>query len=137
MRFYNKAGEEFVPTGGTLIDIDRIDMSGRSSALDGVEVVTMCDIDNPMYGPTGASHIFGPQKGADSAMVEELDRGVIHLCEVIRERSGNGSLGGAGRRRGGRDGRGDDCVLRLAASDGNRDGCSTPSVSIRRSGTRT
>lgn len=84
VRFYNKAGEEFVPTGGTLIDIDRIDMSGRSSALDGVEVVTMCDIDNPMYGPTGASHIFGPQKGADSAMVEELDRGVIHLCEVIR-----------------------------------------------------
>lgn len=84
VRFYNKAGEEFVPTGGTLIDIDRIDMSGRSSALDGVEVVTMCDIDNPMYGPTGASHIFGPQKGADPAMVEELDRGVIHLCEVIR-----------------------------------------------------
>lgn len=84
VRFYNKDGEEFVPTGGTLIDIDRIDMSGRSSALDGVEVVTMCDIDNPMYGPTGASHIFGPQKGADPAMVEELDRGVVHLCEVIR-----------------------------------------------------
>ena len=84
VRFYNKAGESFIPTGGTLIDIDRIDMSGRSTALDGIEVVTMCDIDNPMYGPSGASVVFGPQKGADPAMVKALDRGVAHLCEVIR-----------------------------------------------------
>lgn len=44
----------------------------------------MCDIDNPMYGPQGAAHIFGPQKGADAAMVEELDAGLRHLCAVMR-----------------------------------------------------
>ena len=45
----------------------------------------MCDIDNPMYGPTGASHIFGPQKGADEAMVLELDEGIKNLSRAITE----------------------------------------------------
>lgn len=44
----------------------------------------MCDIDNPMYGKTGAAYIFGPQKGADPAMVESLDQGLRHLAEVIK-----------------------------------------------------
>lgn len=43
----------------------------------------MCDIDNPMYGPTGASYIFGPQKGADEAMVLQLDQGIRNLSRVI------------------------------------------------------
>ena len=82
--FYNAAGEKFVPTGGTLIDIDRIDMSTRDKAFEAVEIVTMCDIDNPMYGTNGAAYIFGPQKGADPDMVVELDKGLRHLSEVIK-----------------------------------------------------
>ena len=66
VKFYDKDGKEFVPTGGT----------------------TMCDIDNPMYGPTGASHIFGPQKGADEAMVLELDEGIKNLSRAITEAIG-------------------------------------------------
>ncbi len=83
VRFYNAAGEEFIPTGGTLKDIARIDTSGRNPALQGVEIVTMCDIDNPMYGETGAAYVFGPQKGADAEMVRRLDEGLRHLCEII------------------------------------------------------
>ena len=60
-------------------------MSGRDKVLDGVEIVTMCDIDNPMYGPTGAAHIFGPQKGADPDMVLFLDEGIKRLAEVMKE----------------------------------------------------
>ena len=82
--FTDLDGKAFVPTGGTLKDIAHIDLSGRDSRLDGVEIVTMCDIDNPMYGETGAAFIFGPQKGADEAMVKELDAGLRHLGEVIR-----------------------------------------------------
>lgn len=89
VRFYSHAGKEFVPTGGTLIDIARIDFSGRSPLLDNVEIITMCDIDNPMYGPNGASFIFGPQKGADSRMVEELDQGIQHLSRVLAQETGN------------------------------------------------
>lgn len=83
IRFYNGAGETFIPTGGTLKDVERIDASGLAPELKGLEIVTMCDIDNPMYGPTGASYVFGPQKGADKACVEELDAGVKHISEVI------------------------------------------------------
>lgn len=84
VKFFNEKGEEFVPTGGNTHEIKRIDMSGKSKALDGIEIVTMCDIDNPMYGPTGASHVFGPQKGADKEMVLFLDEGIKHLSEVIK-----------------------------------------------------
>lgn len=88
IKFYDKDGKEFLPTGGTTADIAKIDLSGRAKVLDQVEIVTMCDIDNPMYGPTGASYIFGPQKGADEAMVEELDAGIKNLSRVIAEATG-------------------------------------------------
>ncbi len=83
VRFYNAKGESFVPTGGTLRDVEKIDVSGLAPELRSVEIITMCDIDNPMYGPTGAAHIFGPQKGATPELVGELDKGVKALARVI------------------------------------------------------
>ena len=88
VKFFDKAGKEWIPTGGTTIDIDRMDLSGRDPILNQVEIVTMCDIDNPMYGPTGASHIFGPQKGADPDMVLKLDEGIKNLGRVMAESLG-------------------------------------------------
>ena len=88
VKFRNAAGEEFVPTGGTLCEIADIDLSGLHPALQAVEIITMCDIDNPMYGPTGAAYIFGPQKGADPDMVVELDKGLRHLADVMAEKLG-------------------------------------------------
>lgn len=88
IRFYDEAGEEFVPTGGTTEKIRRIDLSGYNPVLRSVEIVTMCDIDNPMYGPTGAAYIFGPQKGADAKMVLELDEGIANLSQVIAQTIG-------------------------------------------------
>ena len=84
VKFLNAAGASFVPVGGTLKDVVRIDMADSAAALAGVEVVTMCDIDNPMYGLHGAAYVFGPQKGADPAMVRSLDDGLRHLGEVIK-----------------------------------------------------
>lgn len=85
VRFYDRDGREFVPTGGTLKDIARIDRSGLSKELSGIEIVTMCDIDNPLCGPAGAAYVFGPQKGADSEMVKELDEGLKNLAERLDE----------------------------------------------------
>lgn len=84
IKFFDQNGNEFIPVGGTLKDIAKIDLSGRSEIIKNVEITAMCDIDNPMYGKTGAAHIFGPQKGAGYNMVEELDKGLIKLCEVIK-----------------------------------------------------
>lgn len=88
VKFYDKKGNEFIPVGKTLIDIDRIDLSHKAKELDNIEIITMCDIDNPMYGPTGAAYIFGPQKGADEKMILELDKGLKNLCDVIERETG-------------------------------------------------
>ena len=88
VKFFDKEGNEFIPVGKTLIDIDKIDMSHRAKELDNIEIITMCDIDNPMYGPMGAAYIFGPQKGADESMVIELDKGLKNLNDVIKRETG-------------------------------------------------
>ncbi len=84
VKFFNAAGASFVPVGGTLKDVVRIDMADSQARLRGVEIVTMCDIDNPMYGLHGAAYVFGPQKGADPEMVKFLDDGLRHLGAVIK-----------------------------------------------------
>lgn len=104
IKFYRENGETFIPTGGTLSEIARIDRTDRADVLDGVEIVTMCDIDNPMYGPAGAAYVFAPQKGADSVAVQLLDDGLRHLCNVMKEilgadvsaLPGGGAAGGMG-----------------------------------------
>lgn len=88
VRFYNGKDEVFIPTGGTLDSISRISMDEVGPILKGVEIVTMCDIDNPMYGETGAAYIFGPQKGADEKMVKELDEGLKLLSAAIENTIG-------------------------------------------------
>lgn len=82
--FKDQDGDVFVPVGGTLKDIASIDVSGLDPRLKEVEVVTMCDIDNPLTGETGAAAVFGPQKGADAALVKQLDAGLSHLAKVVR-----------------------------------------------------
>ena len=104
VRFLDASGGEYVPVGGTLDRLDRIDLSRRSPLLEGVELVAMCDVDNPLCGPQGASAVFGPQKGADAAAVARLDQNLRHLAEVIRrdlgqdilDLPGAGAAGGMG-----------------------------------------
>ncbi|MEG1476093.1 MAG: glycerate kinase [Oscillospiraceae bacterium] len=104
VKFTNAEGKEFIPTGGTLCQVEHIDISGISNAVRGTEIITMCDIDNPLYGENGAAYIFAPQKGADDAMVRLLDDGLIHIAKVIKSDLGQdvaylkgaGAAGGMG-----------------------------------------
>lgn len=98
VRFKNAEGRDFIPVGETLCEIDSIDVSGLHPVLEGVELTTMCDIDNPLCGPQGASAVFGPQKGADEAMVKELDINLAHLAAIIKKDLGRDilNLPGAG-----------------------------------------
>ena len=73
IRFFDENGESFVPIGGTLNKINKIDFSGLLPALKDIELVTMCDIDNPLYGKQGAAYVFGPQK-VRSRMVSFLTK---------------------------------------------------------------
>lgn len=85
VKFYDKAGNNFIPTGGTLSQIEHIDISGLDPAIKAVDIVAMCDIENPMYGPEGAAYIFAPQKGATENEVKLLNEGLIHLADVIKQ----------------------------------------------------
>jgi len=104
VKFYNSDNQPFIPTGGTLRDICRIDMSGLDPAVKTVPIMAMCDIDNPLYGPLGAAYVFAPQKGASPEDVSLLDSGLRHLAEVIRRDigvdvsalPGGGAAGGLG-----------------------------------------
>lgn len=103
VRFLDKNGNSFVPCGGTLEKIARIDPEPARQALAGVRIRLMCDVDNPLYGEHGAAFVFGPQKGADPAMVRRLDRGLRHLgrlleplCPGISQMPGAGAAGGMG-----------------------------------------
>ena len=103
-KFTRQDGEEFVPTGGTLHEIAAVDCSQVAKTLDGVELTVMCDIDNPLFGETGAAYVFAPQKGADPSMVERLDQGLKHLGAVtagcmgkdFSQLPGAGAAGGLG-----------------------------------------
>lgn len=104
VRFFRADGEPYIPTGGTLDQLARVDRSGLEPALASVELTAMCDIDNPLCGPTGASAVFGPQKGAGPDMVPVLDRNLGHLADImaedlgrdLRDMPGAGAAGGLG-----------------------------------------
>lgn len=104
VRFFDADGHEFVPTGGSLKYVAAVDVSALAPALCGVEIVAMCDIDNPLYGPQGAAAVFGPQKGANAAMVQSLDQGLRQLAGVMTACTGQdlahtpgaGAAGGMG-----------------------------------------
>ena len=88
VRFYDAAGQSFIPVGDTLGRIARIDTAKADELLRSVEITVMCDVTNPLYGPTGAAYVFAPQKGADAEKVKSLDAGLRHFGDVIRSQLG-------------------------------------------------
>ena len=97
-RFFDREGCEVMGRGEDLEKISTIDDSQRITALDECEFIVACDVTNPLYGERGAAYIFAPQKGADSDMVEALDRGLRNFARVVEEFNGCsiGEMEGAG-----------------------------------------
>ncbi len=102
--FKDASGKAFIPVGETLSNISSIDVGGLDSAVAQAEIITMCDIDNPLCGPNGAAYVFAPQKGADEALVKILDENLLHMAVVVKrdlggdiaEMPGAGAAGGMG-----------------------------------------
>ncbi len=104
VRLLDREGEEIRPGGEGLLDLHSIDPGGLDPCLKEVRVEVACDVDNPLTGPTGASAVFGPQKGATPQMVAVLDDALCRFAEAIRRdlgvdvasRPGAGAAGGMG-----------------------------------------
>ncbi|MDE6395998.1 MAG: glycerate kinase [Muribaculaceae bacterium] len=103
-RFLDKDGNEVGPGGGEAGRIATIDETGVAPALRESRFTVACDVTNPLTGPNGASHVFGPQKGADPEMVGKLDEGLAAFARIVAqtkgidlsERPGAGAAGGLG-----------------------------------------
>jgi glycerate kinase len=104
IRFLDQAGQPVEPMGGALGRVRHIDMDGLDPRLGAVRIEAVCDVDNPLTGPKGAAQVYGPQKGATLAQVEQLDAGLVNLADVIqadlgldvRALPGAGAAGGLG-----------------------------------------
>jgi glycerate 2-kinase len=102
--FKDQDGIELPFGGGSLHRLHSIDMSGLDERIKTVRIDVACDVTNPLIGDSGASAIFGPQKGATPEMVTTLDQNLAHFAEVIKQqlghdiayRDGAGAAGGLG-----------------------------------------
>lgn len=103
-RFVNSKGVEFIPTGGNLTKLVKIDNTLTDILLKGVEVMVMCDTVAPLCGKNGASEVYGAEKGATSDMIKLLDEGLYNLSNIISDHMninilnppGSGAAGGLG-----------------------------------------
>jgi len=97
-------GHELPPGGLALKRLARVHVGGVHANWKEAEVEVACDVTNPLTGPSGASAVYGPQKGATPEMVAELDAALHHFAEVIRrdlgvdveQLPGAGAAGGLG-----------------------------------------
>ncbi|MFZ7146745.1 glycerate kinase [Avibacterium avium] len=103
-RFLNAENQSLGYGGEQLIHTAHIDLSQLDSRLAQVQIEVACDVNNPLCGETGASAVFGPQKGATAQMVQQLDAALAHFAEKVQQQlginianqSGAGAAGGMG-----------------------------------------
>jgi glycerate kinase len=103
-RLLDGAGRDLPRGVAALATLERIEPSGLHPGWRSVRVKVACDVTNPLTGPLGASAVYGPQKGADKAMVGRLDAALARLAAVIErdlgkrvaEVPGAGAAGGTG-----------------------------------------
>ena len=104
VRFLDATGHAIREGGAALLSLVRIDARGIDPRVHVADIVGLTDVDNPLCGPMGASAIFGPQKGASSEDVWDLDHALGHLAAVayrdlgldLQHEPGAGAAGGLG-----------------------------------------
>jgi glycerate 2-kinase len=103
-RMLDEEDEPIPPGGAGLLRLSRIDASAMHPAVRTVAFTVASDVDNPLTGPRGAAHVFGPQKGASPEDAVVLDRALAHLAAIVardlgvdlRDAPGAGAAGGLG-----------------------------------------
>jgi glycerate 2-kinase len=103
IRFLNSDGKDISGPPRDLISVDTIDISGLDQRILDCEVIVLCDVDNKLLGSHGAAAVFGPQKGATSKDVEQLEKALEKIAKVTLQQTGKdmsaiqygGTAGGA------------------------------------------
>lgn len=103
-KFLDAAGQPLPQGGAALANLASIDLSGLDPRLAETVILVACDVDNPLCGPKGASAVYGPQKGATSEMIGQLDKALEKFARIAQETTGKnvsacpgaGAAGGLG-----------------------------------------
>ena len=104
VKFFDASGKELSGVGADLIKVVDIDVSGLHPAIAEAEITVMCDVNNPLTGPSGATYTFGKQKGGTPEILDELEKGMKHYASVLLDKfgvnvdqiAGSGAAGGLG-----------------------------------------
>lgn len=99
--FKDQNNAPVLPIGRHLNTIEAIE---GSYAFDNVRIIGVNDVDNPLFGPSGAAHTYARQKGANEEEIQLLDEGLKNLASVVDRSSnlvhdnfeGAGAAGGVG-----------------------------------------
>ncbi|PSL52731.1 glycerate kinase [Saccharothrix carnea] len=99
-RLLDAHGTALDATTSPLPSVHAIDRTDLHPQLGEVELIVACDVDNPLLGPHGAAAVYGPQKGADAALVAALDTDLARWADVLAPAAaslpGAGAAGGSG-----------------------------------------
>lgn len=102
-RLLDKTGRDLPRGGAALRYLAAVDSSGSLKTLQDCTIVAACDVVNPLCGETGASAVFGKQKGANIQMIRELDGALSNFADILarggtdfRDEAGSGAAGGLG-----------------------------------------
>lgn len=102
--FKDYFGREIGFGGVNLKQLSDINLDNVDKRISESRFTVMCDVSNPLTGLEGCSHVYGPQKGADAIMIEQLEEAMINYRSVIKkikgidvdEIPGAGAAGGMG-----------------------------------------
>ena len=97
-RFLDRDQQVLLPVGANLERIAHIIPPEDPPIPKSVRITAVYDVNNPLWGPEGAAHVYAAQKGASPEDIQKLDAGLQNLEECVREQLGvdSGSLPGAG-----------------------------------------
>lgn len=88
MKLLDKKGQSIGFGGGSLCNLAYIDAEEFDSRIKESEFLIASDVQNPLIGLSGASHVFGPQKGATPEMVQILDANLNHWADLVEKHTG-------------------------------------------------
>ena len=97
-KFFDENDQVVQVGGGQLSQIKSIDFSQLDSRLKDTEIIIASDVNNPLCGKNGASHVFAPQKGATPEMVATLDQNLKYFADLVAQKIGTDfqNIAGAG-----------------------------------------
>lgn len=104
VRLLDENGEAIAFGGGALQHIKQIDLTHFDARIKQCEFIIATDVQNPLIGPDGASHVFGKQKGATEDNIKQLDANLTHWANLVEgsthislhDLPGAGAAGGLG-----------------------------------------